>query len=326
MNLVGWLPVRIAWREGGPRVEWTLMGTQRLLDPFFVQTVQRQMAKPFYQFFRRETSMEEMVAWTDANPGAPLRGMIFHMSRCGSTLIGQQLAALEMNIVASEPEPLDELLQIEHRLPDLPRATPVRWLRALVAAMGQPRNGEQAFYLKADCWHIHCLDLLRDAFPETPWIFLYRDPIEVMVSQMRMPAAWTVPSLLHPSMLRMNWTDWDPAELDVYRARALAKVCSAGLRGAQKAAGGLLVNYRELPEAMYGRLLNHFGLREEDVPAMRKVAQQDAKSPGSKFVSDESAKQTAAGGRLREVVANHILEIYGQLETERLARVEGRGC
>jgi len=319
MNLGEWLPVRIAWHGSEPRVDWTLMGTQRLLDPFFEQTVQRQMAQPFGQLPRRETTMEEMLAWTDAHPGAPLQGIVFHMSRCGSTLIGRQLAALERNIVASEPAPMDEMLRVREHLPGLPRPVHVRWLRAMAAALGQPRNGERAFYLKTDPWHIHFFDLFREAFPQTPWIFLYRNPVEVMVSQARIPGSWTVPSLVDPALLKMEWADWVPPHIEVYHARALAKMCSAGLRAMHQADGGLMVNYSELPEAMCGRLLGHFGLRGEDVPAMREAAQQDAKSPAVRFVKDESAKQAEASERLRAVVAEHLMEVYAQLESEPLA-------
>ncbi len=326
MNLQGWLPVRMVWREGGPRVQWTLMGKERLLDPFFEQTVTRHMAQPFHRLFLRETTMEEMAAWTEAHPGAPVSGIVFHMSRCGSTLMGRQLAALERNIVASEPQPMDDVLGAQDRLPGLPRAIEVGWVRAMAASLGQPRNGEEAFYLKADCWNIHRFDLLREAFPETPWVFLYRDQVEVMVSQARIPAAWTVPGLVSPARLQLAWSDWMPAELDVYRARALAGICAAGLRAAQQASGGLLVNYSELPEAMYGRLLRHFGLREEDVPPMRQAAQQNAKAPGMKFVGDASAKQAEASERLRAVVAEHLAPVYAQLEAERLAGTEADGA
>jgi len=329
VNLRGWIPVRIAWRPSGPRVEWMLLGTERLLDPFFRQTLQKQMMKPFHQLFRRETGLEEMEAWTQAEPGAPLKGIVYHMSRCGSTLIGQQLGAIERNIVASEPAPIDDVLQLPlnhpelDQHPELDRAEQVRWLRAMAGALGQKRNGEEALYLKTDCWHIHDLDLMREAFPDTPWIFLYRDPVEVMVSQARIPAEWTVPAILHPQRLRMEMSDWDPRELDVYRARALAKICVAGLLAVQQTDGGLLVNYNELPEAMYDRLLTHFDLREEDLPAMQKAALQNAKSPSACFTKDASEKQATASERLRAVVAEHLLPVYMQLEAERTARMEG---
>ena len=322
MNLNGWVPARVAWRAEGPRVEWTLLGRHRLLDPFYEQTMQRQMMHPFHQLFRRDTSMEEMAEWTEANPGAPLGGIIFHMSRCGSTLICQQLAALERNIVASEPACLDAVLRAQMHLPNLPRGVQVRWLRAMAAALAQPRNGEEAFYLKSDCWHVHHAELLREAFPGVPWIFLYRDPVEVMVSQARMPAVWTVPGMLHPSALRLEYADWDPRQTDVYRARALANVCSSGLRAVQDDPRGQLVNYSELPEAMSVRLLGHFGLREQDIPAMQRAAQQDAKVPEAVFVADRQAKQAEATERLRAVVAEHLQPVYEQLEAERQRQLQ----
>jgi hypothetical protein len=321
------MPARIAWCRAAdgsaqPVVEWTLMGKQRLLDSFFEETLQRQMMHPFHQVFRRDSSMEAMVEWTEAHPGAPLGGIIFHMSRCGSTLLCRQLMALERNIVASEPAPVDGVLRASMHIPGLPREVQVRWLRAMVAAIGQPRNGEQAFYLKTDCWHVRHADLLCEAFPEAPLIFLYRDPVEVMVSQRRMPSVWTVPGMVHPHALGMEFSDWDPRETDVYCARALANICEAGLRATQSDPRCVLVNYSELPEAMYGRLVGHFGLREANVPAMREAAQQNSKVPGMTFVGDARTKQAEATERLRAVVAEHLQPVYERLEAVRLAQME----
>jgi hypothetical protein len=52
----------------------------------------------------------------------------------------------------------------------------------MVAALGQARAGETRLFLKLDCWHMRDLPLFRRAFPNTPWVFLYRDPVEVLVS------------------------------------------------------------------------------------------------------------------------------------------------
>ena len=320
MNLQGWLPARVVWRGDEPRVEWTLMGRRRLAESFYERTLQRQMMQPFHQLFRRETSMEETIAWVEAHPPAPVRGLIFHMSRCGSTLISQQLAAVERNIVASEPPPLETVLGAHRRVPGLSLETQVRWVRAIAGALGQPRLGERGFYIKLDCWNIHQMDLVREAMPETPWIFLYRNPVEVMVSQQRTPASWTVPGLLHPEALQMRLADWDPRQTDVYQARALAKMCAAGLKAVRGHSNGVLVNYSELPEAMCGRLLQHFGLTEEDIPAMQEKSRFDAKNPQEQFMQDTEAKRAEAGERLRAVVAEYLEPVYLELETERQAR------
>jgi len=317
MNLKGWLPARIAWRETEPRVEWTLMGQRRLIEPFFAQTLRSQMLHPFHQLFRRETTLEEAAEWTTAHPAAPLRGVIFHMSRCGSTLLSQQLAAPTCNVVASEAAPLDSILRAHQLIPDLPREIQSKWLRAVADALGQPRAGERAFYIKTDCWHIHQLELMRAAFPGLRWIFLYRDPIEVMVSQQRASAAWTVPGLLNPLALRLQPHDWDPTQRDVYCARALQNICEAALREAQRDPLGLLVNYSELPQATWGRLREHLGLTAEQIPAMRQRSLLDAKTPQTNFIPDDRLKQSEATERLRTVVATYLRDVYFRLEEMR---------
>ena len=320
MNLHGWLPTGIVWRDSVPRVEWTLLGSQRLLDPFFESTLGRQMSHPFHQLFRRDSSVEEMMEWTDKHPGAPLRGMIFHMSRCGSTLMAQQLAACEYHVVASEPAPFEALVRAHLRIKDLAREVQIRWIRAMVSAIGQARAGEAAFYLKADCWLIHQIDLLREAFPHVPWVFLYRDPIEVMVSHKRIPAAWTVPGLLPPEALKLRLSDWDPTQTDVYLARALALICEGGLAAAQNDERGMLVNYSELPDTMYERMLRHFSLPRDAIPAMKRRSLQNARSPNSSFSRDEQSKQSDVTDRLRVIVANHLEPIHRRLEAARKAQ------
>jgi hypothetical protein len=320
MNLQGWLPARVVWRGDEPRVAWTLMGTRRLVEPFYEGSLQRQMTQPFHQLFRRETSMDETIAWIDAHPPASVRGLIFHMSRCGSTLISQQLAAIERNIVASEPPPLETVLCAHLRRPELSREVQVRWTRAMVGALGQSRLGEKSLYIKLDCWNVHQMELVRESMPEIPWIFLYRNPLEVMVSQRRRPASWTVPELLQPAALQMKLEDWNPAQMDIYRARALANICAAGLKAVRDDPNGLLVNYSELPDAVYGRVLQHFGLTEEDIPAMQASARFDAKNPQAEFTGDAEAKRAEADDRLRAVVAEYLEPVYAELEAERQAR------
>jgi hypothetical protein len=294
-----------------------MLGSRRLTEPFFADTLQANMVLPFHQLFRHTTSMEKLLAWTDAHPSAPLKGLIFHTSRCGSTLVSQQIAALESSIVASEPSPFDAVLRIHRRMPALPRPVHLRWLRAVAAALGQARAGETAFYIKTDCWHIHEIDVILEAFPAVPWIFIYRDPLEVLQSQHRVPAAWTIPSLLDSAALRLDVRDWDPSQRDVYCARALGLMCEAALGGARSHSRGLLVNYSELPEATCERLLTHFGLPAGGIPAMRRRALQDAKSPQTTFVPDAELPRDAGTVSLESAVAKYLQEPYGRLEAAR---------
>ena len=55
--------------------------------------------------------------------------------------------------------------------------------------------------IKLDAWNIGELPLLRECFPDTPWLFLYRDPLEIAVSHLRRPGMHMVPGMIGASGL-----------------------------------------------------------------------------------------------------------------------------
>ena len=153
-------------------VDWRYTAGVQFDDPFFVQTVERCLADPFNLLFHHETSIDELGRSAARHPGLPPAGFIFHLSRCGSTLVSQMLAALPQHLVVSEAAPIDTVLQ---------SAQP-EWLQWIVGALGQPRNdGQRRMFVKFDAWATRHLSVIRQAFPTVPWIFLYRDPVEVLV-------------------------------------------------------------------------------------------------------------------------------------------------
>lgn len=88
---------------------------------------------------------------------------IFHVSLYGPTLLTQLLASLPQATVMSEPSIIDSLLRMHH---DHGGSDTVTLLRQAMLAMGQRRTGaEDTSVIKFDCWRIHSLRLLRQAFP-----------------------------------------------------------------------------------------------------------------------------------------------------------------
>lgn len=322
MNMQDWIPIHFSQTAGwDASVQWMRLGEQRFLEPFFEQTIAGQMRHAYHQFFRRPTGVADLLAWATSNPGLPLRGIVFHMSRCGSTLLSQMLAASTQNIMLSEPTPMDAPVRARQLDPSLPKGIHVEWIRAMASALSQPRSGtEQSAFFKLDCWHIHEIETLRDAFPDTPWVFLYRDPAEVMISHARMPAAWTIPGMLAPRALGMQDADWDPARQDEYAARTLRNICESARNAAQQH-NGLLMNYSELPGAFRSRLAPHFSLPEEELDTMMAAAVRDAKSPDAVFQSDTASKQAEVTDHLRALVDEHLQPVYNALEALRSAQL-----
>jgi hypothetical protein len=228
------------------------------------------------------------------------------------------LAALPSNIVVSEASPIDTVVQAHRWRPDLGEDRQARWLNAIIGAFGQKRtDGEQRYFIKLDCWHTLALPLFRRAFPAVPWVFLYRDPVEVLVSQLRIPGTQMIPGGLGPDLYGLH-RSYGPGTTEDYYAQVLAKVAEPAVAH-YAAGGGLLVNYNQLPDALFTAILPHFGVPcgEADRVAMTEAARYDAKSPGFEFEADSGSKQQAATPIARAATERWLGDIYRRLEVLR---------
>jgi hypothetical protein len=314
-----WFPIRIDWQESGPTVDWAYLGTLGFTEPFFDYTVELALRSPFGLLFRHRTPVETLLEWHEASPGLEPTGFIFHMSRCGSTLLSQLLATRSQSIVISEAVPIDSIL----RATQLPEATRLRWLRAMLSALGQRRGGTEAeLFIKFDCCHTTFLPLLRRAYPLVPWVFVYREPTEVMVSQCRRRTTQFIPGVVDPRNFGMDPAEVPGSSADLFTARALASLCQAAL-GGYEIGGGLLLNYNQLPEAAWSRVANHFGVPVSALERerMAQAAQLDSKNPVLPFEPDIEKKNTEATELIRGLADEWIRPHYRQLEALR-ARTE----
>ena len=313
---VGWLPVAAAWRDGALALRWSYFGDERLRAPFFEIDARLSLSRPFNRLVRPVGAIDRLPAGPGAH--APVRpsGLIFHMSRCGSTLVAQMLAACADNVVISEAPPIDAVVRAHQARPELAEDQQARGLAAVVGALGRPRAGERRYFVKLDCWHTMMFPLFRRAFPDVPWVFLYRDPVEVMVSQRGMAGVHMIPGALgYPEL------DGIPASFDQpddFCARVLARIC-APVAQQHEQGGGLLVNYRDLPQALFTDILPHFGVAAsaEELAAMAKKAKFDAKTPGLAFTPISQARRAAAEPETRAAAAEWLGDIYGRLEALR---------
>jgi hypothetical protein len=284
----GWLPARAVQTDAKPVFDWAWFGPGQLDAPFYEDSVRRFAPRPFSLMFRTRTSLDALIAGNDGSY-APA-GFIHHLSRCGSTLAAQMLGADPHHVVLSEPEPLDAVVRWAMES-GAPLDEQVAALRAIVAALGRDRSGRtQRVFFKLDSWHVLALPLFRAAFPETPWVFLYRNPVEVLVSQRRQRGIHTVPGLLPVGIVDIPGAEGMAA--DRYAALVLKRMGEAVLEH-WPSGGGLLVDYTEMPEAIIDRIAPHFGFVPDlaQRAAMIQVATRDAKAPDQIFVPDTAAKR-----------------------------------
>ena len=288
------LPVRAALHPTGLYLALRQIDPAELGDAFMQETV------------ARVTSNERIVhvekeRLGHADRGAAPAGIVFHVARCGSTLISQSLKKLDNLVVYAEPQPFNEILAPPHRWT---RAERIAALRTLGAAFAHHARGP--FVLKLSSWNTLYCDIVTDAFPETPWVLSLRDPIEVGVSMLASPPGW-LGATSDASRHLAARVDPDGAakSREELVARAYGAFCEAA--GRLDPRGGRLVHYEGLPAAVWTVVAPHFSLpvdarqREE----IARAARSHAKAPIGKaveFVSDAATKRAAASAELRDAI------------------------
>jgi hypothetical protein len=315
-----WLVTRvISLPDGQIVVDWAHFGGMRLDDPFYDISVQRALCRPFNRLWRYRMTLADFLAAAPAEGFCRPGGLVFHMSRCGSTLVAQMLASVNRYVVLSEAGPLDAIVQLPRVLPDMSEDDHARYLAAMVAALGRRRSDDaETAIFKLDCWHALSLPLFRRAFPDVPWIFLYREPVEVMVSHLRQRGVQTVPGLLDPGIFGIE--AGSDMRGETYCALILDRICAAVIAHFDLG-GGLLVNYDALPDALIAAILPHFGIEAHasEQVAMLAATQRDSKRPTETFSYDKLAKQSAANDAVRAAVEQGLASRYAALEYLRQA-------
>lgn len=246
VSLIGWYPV-VAGANG---LWWTYLGDKRFSEPFFHDTL---ATISLSDRLCLHTGYDAL-AGLDAPP-APT-AFIFHTSRCGSTLLTQLLTSLPECIALSEPPVIDSFLRRYYAGQHGDKA--VQRLRSLITSLGQRRFAHEShLIIKLDSWHIASLPLFRLAFPDTPMLFLYREPAEIIDSHRRQRGRQMVPGMVTAAMPPLDFTLPEPGDLDSYCVKILESFFDAACRHSDEL---LFINYRQLPGLVWEALLDFLGI------------------------------------------------------------------
>lgn len=288
----GWVPVGLELMAGPPRVIWRHTGGQRPVAGLYPSDVQAWSRRPLNRFLDAGTHLDTLDEDAD---GPPPAGIIFHMSRCGSTLASRMLAQITGVVSLSEPRILGDILRIRRFDPDFDPARQVAWLRSVAA---RSAAGGAKVVIKTEAGGLFGLDLLRRAFPDTPWIFLHRDPLDVMLSQALQRSSEMMPIMIEAALPASSLEASD-IDLDEHCARTLGALCAAAADAIARA-DGAAIPYEGLADAVATRIAPLFGLQPDadDLERMRAVATRHARRGEETFVDEQSDRRAGADGRL----------------------------
>jgi hypothetical protein len=312
-GLARWLPVGITFGTTDVSVRWIEFGERRLAEPFFPQSIRRmRMSVPPPR--ERMTSMDDLVEFANGLPPVSPSVVVFHVSRCGSTWLSNALGTGDRVVVLSEARPIGTLASLtlfrQGRVaPETTASLRQQLLDAVIRVCAYHHYTEDAkVVIKCNASSLLCMSTLRSVWPDIPFVVNIRDPLEVMVSNLQLPAGW-VRAKNVPLGTRTLF-GWDAAEVhrmsdEEYCARGLAAFYEAGLR--QLDAGCRVVDYQDLGDPLFREIAADAGisLPARESREYRAVLDLYAKDPerATTFEADHERKKSAATDAMKEAVA-----------------------
>jgi hypothetical protein len=247
--LKDWIPHQLIAFENQILLEWLYLADKTFTEPFFIQTTF--LCQSFAENKSNFKSLSTFEGLPEISLDVPFiepTAFIFHISRCGSTLLTQFLSLDEKNIVASEAKILDAVLQ---NLVFNNSEFSEEIVKAVVRLLGKKRFGNETnFFVKLDSWHILIYEKLRLLYPNTPFIFTFRQPDEVIRSQMNSMGIIVPHELLLAQKLDFEFPQILMVEPHIHIAKVLEKYFEDYLKIIETDKNTLFLDYKN------GALLN----------------------------------------------------------------------
>jgi len=314
-SLECWIPCKLVYELDKVLVRWLYVNHQPFTDPFFDETILkcRKLQENLKQF-KSVSEINILAEWAQVIDNVEPTAFIFHISRCGSTLVSQLLGMHEENISLSEVPVFDEIL----RMPLKHQAVAKTVDDALIAAIkfyAQKRNGkENRLFLKTDSWHLLFYQKLRTLYPKTPFIILYRNPAEVLFSQQRQKGMHAVRGLIEPAIFGFDEDLLNKTHPDDYMSLILEKYSEVIIEIAGKDQNCLLTNYNEGISNIMQKIARFVGIEfnDSDTKIFSERSRYHAKK-GSEIFVETYPSQPIASPNL-----GNLKNLYSQIEKLRL--------
>ena len=255
-------------------------------------------------------------------------GFVFHESRVGSTLVANTLASDPFSMVFSESAPAaNALLHCD----SCTRERNVQLFRDVVTLMGRSPIHKRLFF-KFQSITSTKMEIALEAFPNTPFVFVYRQPVQTMMSHLDplkgssgapcLRSMRSPPAEVRETIASAVLAGQSPPR-EAWCAAHLNMLCNSALHAYEKfgvrtdSAGtvtqrGLLVNYEALPGIVPRAILPMFGVDPYPgwLTKMEQESKQYSKGRGgnTKIFKGDSQDKDERATRAIQKYAKAILE------------------
>jgi len=310
-----WIPYKLTTNGDLLLCNWLNTYGEPFTEPFFDETILKCRVMDGRNAGISSVSDLAMVSeWANQVNVVEPTAFIFHVSRCGSTLVSQLLTMQDENIVLAEVPFFDDILRLPYKYPDFEQDAIGKLFTDAVKYYGQKRTGkEHSLFIKTDSWHMFFYKQLREFYPATPFIILYRKPDEVFNSHRKQPGMQAVNGLIEPQLFGFDANDVANMYPDDYLAVVIESYFKQCLEIVTADDHCLLLNYDEGPMRIIEKItaFTKTQLTPQDVLNMAERSRYHSKRHGE-FFSEESNYQT-------HLKLDKAIELYNLLEKKRKA-------
>eukprot|EP00934_Nitzschia_sp_Nitz4_P007280 Nitzschia sp. Nitz4//scaffold28_size193895//29979//31588//NITZ4_001630-RA/size193895-augustus-gene-0.302-mRNA-1//-1//CDS//3329545877//7270//frame0 len=276
------------------------------------------------QLYQQHAAKQSGTSTLDVHTVAPT-GVVFHESRCGSTLVANLLAGFDPSHsrVFSESNAHRTALTACQFIPeDRPSCQEalhhqlIRDVFYLSGRVNRKETPQHVFYKMSSIATLSIQDFAA-AMPRTPWAYLYRDSVEVMQSHfldkstgktktsgkgavcLRQQPVQPQPATTL-EVVKSSGREMDELSNEEYCAAHLASLSLSALHEHKRSGKGRFINYNQLPDAVWDKLLAvDYGIHVDDtqMERMKQISQVYSKDRGAthgEFEPDGSNKQESA--------------------------------
>jgi len=321
VKMEGWIPYKFTHAQNSPLCHWLDTGGAPFIEPFFDETlIKCRSANTKGRGFEQVSNLAMVLEWAQSLHEVMPKAFIFHISRCGSTLVSQLLASSPKNVSLAEVPFFDDILRLPFKYPDFTEAEINGLLKAAIKyysykiTPGKDQDGQKpgSLFIKADSWHIIFYEQLRRLYPQVPFILMYRSPDEVFRSHRKLAGMQAVPGMIEPQLFGFK-PDVVEESAEVYTANVLACYLKKYLEIAGNDAQCMLLNYNEGPMEMIAKIaaFANISLSQKELLDMEKRSLYHSKKPGERF------SENAATGF--PACLDNAMGLYHVLEEKRLA-------
>lgn len=244
-ELKGWIPYKIFYEKDGLYLRWLYVGSKTFLEPFFDETIAKCRSLPENSKLRYSlTHINLLPEWSTYIDSISPTAIIFHVSRCGSTMLSQLLGLDFKNSILAEVPLFDELLrwgfnnQKSENIQD--------FLQSAISFYGSKRkSAQEKLFIKTDSWHIHFYHHYRLLYPNIPFLLLYRNPDEIIKSHQKQRGMQAVQGVIEPSLFGFQLSEIKSKNMDEYLAMVMETYLTSFINILQNDPLAIPINYNE---------------------------------------------------------------------------------